>query len=43
MEHALKSDEWRRIWVLKTFQIEIEKGGGRNNSAILQKMFSPRN
>ena len=26
MQNALKSNEWRRIWVHKTFKIEVEKG-----------------
>ena len=34
MENALKSDEWRIISVVKTFKIDIEKGGP-NNGAIL--------
>ena len=27
MPNALKSNERRRIWVIKTFKIEIKKGG----------------
>ena len=27
MHNALKSNEWRTIWVRKTFKIEIQKGG----------------
>ena len=40
MQNVLKSDELRRIWVHRTFQIEIQKSG-RNNSAILQNWFPP--
>ena len=32
---ALKSDEWKWIWVHKTFKIEIQTGGP-NNSDFLQ-------
>ena len=38
MKNALKSNEWERIWVHKTFKIEIEKEGG-NNSDLLQNWF----
>ena len=27
MQNALKSNEWERIWVNKTFKIELQKGG----------------
>ena len=40
MQNALKSNEWRRIWVLKTFKFEIQKGGP-NNSDFLQNWFPP--
>ena len=40
MQNALKSNEWRRIWVCKTFKIEIQKGGP-NNSDFLQNWFPP--
>ena len=40
MQNALKSMEWRRIWVCKTFKIEMQKGG-RNNSDFLQNSFPP--
>ena len=40
MQNALKSNEWRKIWVRKTFKIKIQKGG-RNNSDFLQNWFSP--
>ena len=40
MQNALKSNEWRWIWVYKTFKIEIQKGGP-NNSDILQNWFPP--
>ena len=36
----LKANKWRRIWVYKTFKIEIQKGGP-NNSDILQNWFPP--
>ena len=42
MQNTLKPNEWQRIWVLKTFKIEILKGGP-NNSALLQNCFSPTN
>ena len=44
----MKSKEWRRIWVLETFNIEIQEVG-LNHSAVLQKIdssqdwFRPRN
>ena len=40
MENIFKSNEWRRIWVYKTFNIEIQKKGP-NNSDILQNWFPP--
>ena len=40
MQNTLKCNEWRRIWVYKTFKIEIQKGGP-NNSDILQNWFLP--
>ena len=40
MHNALKSKEWQRIWVRKTFKIEILLGGP-NNSDFLQNYFSP--
>ena len=40
MENALKSNEWRRILVHKTFKIEIQKGGP-NNLDFLQNWFPP--
>ena len=40
MQNELKSKEWRRIWVHRTFKIEIQKGGP-NNLAILQNWFPP--
>ena len=40
MHNGLKSNEWRRIWVHRTFKIEIQKGGP-NNSDILQNWFPP--
>ena len=39
-ENELKSNEWRRIWVLKTLEIEIQKGLP-NNSDYLQNWFPP--
>ena len=38
MQNALKSKEWWRIWVYKTFKIEMQKGGP-NNFDILQNCF----
>ena len=38
MQNTLKCNECRRIWVQKTFKIEIQKGGP-NNSDILQNWF----
>ena len=38
MENALKSNEIPRIWVHKTFKVEI-KNGGPNNSDYLQNWF----
>ena len=40
MQNALKSNEWGKIWVHKTFKIETKKAGP-NNSDILQKLFPP--
>ena len=40
MQNALKSNEWRWIWVYKTFKTEIQKGGP-NNSDFLQNWFPP--
>ena len=41
MQNGLKSNEWRKICVLETFKIEIQKRRP-NNSAVLQDWFSPR-
>ena len=38
MQNPLKSTAWRRIWVSKTFKIQIQKGGP-NNSDFLQNWF----
>ena len=38
MQNALKSNEWQRNIVHKTFKIETQKGGPYN-SDILQNMF----
>ena len=38
MQNWLKSNEWRRIWVHRTFKIEIQKAGP-NNPDILQNWF----
>ena len=38
MTNSLKSNEWRRSCVHKTFKIEIQKGGP-NNSDFLQNWF----
>ena len=40
MQNALKSNEWQRIWVCKTFKIEIQKGGP-NNSDFLENWLHP--
>ena len=40
MQNTLKCSECWRIWVYKTFKIEIQKGGP-NNSDILQNWFHP--
>ena len=40
MQNGLKCNERRRIWVDRTFKIEIQKGGP-NNSDILQNWFPP--
>ena len=40
MQNALKSNEWRRIWVLETFKIEIQKG--RPNNSAFCGMDSPK-
>ena len=40
MQNAFKSNEWLKIWVHKTFKIEIQKGGP-NNSDFLQNWFPP--
>ena len=31
MQNTLKSNEGRRIWVWRTFKIEIQKGGPNNS------------
>ena len=38
MQNTLKSNEWRRLWVHKSFKIEIQQGGA-NNSDLLQNEF----
>ena len=40
MQNTLKLNECQRIWVYKTFKIEIQKGRP-NNSDILQNWFPP--
>ena len=40
MQNALKSNEWQKIRVHKTFEIEIQKGEP-NNSDFLQNSFTP--
>ena len=40
MQNELKSNEWRRIWVLESFKIIIQKVG-RNISAVLQNWLLP--
>ena len=39
MQNTLKCNEWPKIWVYKTFNIEIQKERP-NNSDILQNWFS---
>ena len=41
IQNALKSNEWQRIWVLKSFKIGIQKGrlGGGQIIHFLQKWF----
>ena len=38
MQNVLNSQEWREIWLHKTFEIEIQMGWA-SNSDILQKWF----
>ena len=40
MQNALKYNEWRKIWVHKTFKIETQKVGPKN-SDFLQNWFPP--
>ena len=40
MQNTLKCNECQRIWVYKTFKIEIQKGRP-NNSDLLQNWFPP--
>ena len=40
MQNELKSNEWRKICVHRTFKIEIQKGGP-NKLDILQNSFPP--
>ena len=40
MKNALKSNEWQRILVNKTFEIEIQKGGP-DDPDFLQNWFLP--
>ena len=42
MQNERKPNERRRIWVIKTFKIEIQKKE-TINSAVLQNWFPPRN
>ena len=41
MQNGQKSKEWQRIWVHRTFKIEIQKRGP-NNSDILENWFHPQ-
>ena len=41
MQNALKSQERQIIWIVKAFEIEIQKVGA-NNSAVLQNFFPPK-
>ena len=41
MQNDLKSNEWQRVLIVKTFKIEIQKRG-RNSSPLLQNWFPPR-
>ena len=43
MQNALKSDEWQRNLVLKTFKIEMQKEGGDQLIQTFCKIGSPRN
>ena len=38
MQNALKCNEWRRIWVVHIFELEIQQWG-RNNSDFLQNLL----
>ena len=40
MQNAFKSNEWQRLYDLKTFKIEIQKRRP-NNSEFLQNWFPP--
>ena len=42
MQNVLKSNEWERILLHKTFKIQIQKGG-QNNSNFLQNWLPPEN
>ena len=42
MQNALRSNEWRWIWVHKTFKISLENGGP-HNSHFLQNWFPTEN
>ena len=34
MQNGLKSNEWQRICVNKTFEIELQKGGPKNSDIL---------
>ena len=41
-QNTLKSNEWQKIWVLKSFKSEIQKEG-QNNSDVPQNWFFQEN
>ena len=41
IKNAVKSDEWRKIWVHKTFKTEIQKEVP-SNLDFLQNWFAPK-
>ena len=40
--HALKSNEWRRIWFLESSKIELEKGE-TSNLVVVQNWLASSN
>ena len=41
MQNALKSNQWQKIWVLETLEIEIQKGRGHGAVTWVEMIFSP--